>query len=96
MKLVLQVYFEFANVNLPSQFDASSAKSVYTNILRCLNLISSSIVYASWNGSSSPHLDFLGYNSAHPFTLALFGMPMPTAAVEPASTGNIAPVIHLA
>lgn len=32
----------------------------------------------------------------HPLTLALFGMPIPTAAVEPASTGKIAPVIHLA
>lgn len=32
----------------------------------------------------------------HPLTLALFGMPIPTAAVEPASTGRITPVIHLA
>ena len=33
---------------------------------------------------------------SHPLTLALAGMPIPTAAVAPASTGNIAPVIHLA
>lgn len=34
--------------------------------------------------------------SFYPLTLALFGIPIPTAAVEPASTGKIAPVIHRA
>lgn len=38
----------------------------------------------------------VGICKFQPFTLALLGIPIPTAAVAPASTGRIAPVIHLA
>jgi hypothetical protein len=42
------------------------------------------------------HLHQVYSSFVQPLTLALFGIPIPTAAVVPASTGRIAPVIHLA